>query len=301
MWSLPLLITLSHREKKPILLQPSRKRPFKSEDKKSAMNIQPRKRFGQNFLHDRTVIARILAVIQPKPGDNLVEIGPGQGAISQGLLEATGRLVAVELDRDLLTNLKTKLQPLGDFELHNADALRFDFRPLAERGPLRVVGNLPYNISTPLLFHLLELGSLVRDMHLMLQKEVVERMAADPGGKDYGRLSVILQAQAEVMPLFDVAPGAFWPVPKVDSSFVRIMPFAEPRYAIASDDDFSRLVTAAFSQRRKTLANCLKGLLDAETIQSLGIDPRARAEILSVSEFVKLANTLTAQEASRTR
>lgn len=258
------------------------------------MSIQPRKRFGQNFLHDRTVTARILAVIQPKPGDNLVEIGPGQGAISQGLLQATGRLVAVELDRDLLANLQSKLRLLGDFELHNADALKFNFRPLAERGPLRIVGNLPYNISTPLLFHLLELGPLVRDMHLMLQKEVVERMAADPGGKDYGRLSVMLQARAQVEALFDVAPGAFWPVPKVDSSFVRVTPFIEPRYAIASDEDFSRLVMAAFAQRRKTLANCLKGLLDAQTIEAQGIDPRARAETLSVGDFVKLANALAA-------
>lgn len=264
------------------------------------MSHQPRKRFGQNFLHDATVISHILAVIKASPGESLIEIGPGQGAISQGLLAATGRLVAVELDRDLIQALQSKLEPLGELELHNADALKFDFRPLAERGPLRIVGNLPYNISTPLLFHLLELGALVQDMHFMLQKEVVERMAASPGGKDYGRLSVMLQAQAEVVPLFDVPPGAFWPVPKVDSSFVRLVPFKQPVWPVASWADFGRLVSAAFSHRRKTLANCLKGLLSIEALETAGIDPRARAETLPMDAFVCLANLLT-QEASRTR
>jgi 16S rRNA (adenine1518-N6/adenine1519-N6)-dimethyltransferase len=257
------------------------------------MNIQPRKRFGQNFLHDQNVIARILGAIRPRPGDNLVEIGPGQGAISQGLLQGAGRLVAVELDRDLIQGLQEKLQGLGELELHNADALRFDFRPLAARGPLRLIGNLPYNISTPLLFHLLTLGPLAQDMHLMLQKEVVERMAASPGGKDYGRLSVMLQARAEVLPLFDVAPGAFWPVPKVESSVVRVRPYAQSPYRIGSEADFARLVAAAFSQRRKTLANCLKGVLSAAEIQAQDIDPKARAETLSIADFVRLANRLS--------
>jgi 16S rRNA (adenine1518-N6/adenine1519-N6)-dimethyltransferase len=254
------------------------------------MAHQPRKRFGQHFLHDPGVIRRIVAAIAPHPGDHLVEIGPGEGAITGELLRAAGRLDAVELDRDLVEPLRARCAGLGALTVHSADALRFDFCALAPAGArLRVVGNLPYNISTPLLFHLLDQAACIRDMHFMLQKEVVERMAAGPGGKDYGRLSVMLQARCEVTPLFTIGPGAFRPPPKVDSAVVRLVPRAAP-LAIDDEATFARVVAAAFAQRRKTLRNGLKGLLTAETIAALGIDPGTRAEQLPLQEFVRLAN-----------
>jgi len=254
------------------------------------MQHQPRKRFGQHFLHDPGVIRRIVAAIAPRPGDHLVEIGPGEGAITLELLRAVGRLDAVELDRDLVEPLRARSAGLGDLAVHSADALRFDFCALAPPGArLRIVGNLPYNISTPLLFHLLDQAACIEDMHFMLQKEVVERMAAAPGGKDYGRLSVMLQARCEVTPLFSIGPGAFRPPPKVDSAVVRLVPRAVP---LTLDDEatFARVVAAAFAQRRKTLRNGLRGLLTAEAIAELGIDPGARAEQLPLEDFVRLAN-----------
>jgi len=254
------------------------------------MNHQPRKRFGQNFLHDPGVIGHIIAVINPKPGQNIVEIGPGQGAITRELLRRCGRLQAVELDRDLIEPLDQSCKALGELHIHSADALKFNFSQLAAGGKLRVVGNLPYNISTPLLFHLLEQSSHIEDMHFMLQKEVVERMAASPGNKDYGRLSVMLQTRCQVTPLFDIGPGAFKPPPKVHSAFVRLVPFREPPYPIDDFETFSRLVATAFGQRRKTLRNNLKGLLDADQIAQCGIDPAARAETLGLEGFVHLAN-----------
>jgi 16S rRNA (adenine1518-N6/adenine1519-N6)-dimethyltransferase len=253
------------------------------------MTHQPRKRFGQHFLHDPAVVQRIVAAVAPQPGDHLVEIGPGEGAITFELLRAAGRLDAIELDRDLVAPLRARSAGLGELVLHSADALRFDFRPLAGAGgKLRLVGNLPYNISTPLLFHLLDQADCIRDMHFMLQKEVVERMAARPGGRDYGRLSVMLQARCTVTPLFTVGPGAFRPPPKVDSAVVRLAPLAQPP-DIADPALFARLVAAAFAQRRKTLRNTLKGHLDAEAIAALGIDPGARAEVLALGDFVRLA------------
>ncbi|MEW8067947.1 MAG: 16S rRNA (adenine(1518)-N(6)/adenine(1519)-N(6))-dimethyltransferase RsmA [Candidatus Thiodiazotropha endolucinida] len=255
------------------------------------MNHRPRKRFGQNFLHDPGIIQRIVQAIDPQPGDNLVEIGPGQGAITTELLSLIGRMQAIELDRDLVGPLAERCASLGELQIHNTDALKFDFTQLAvaER-PLRVVGNLPYNISTPLLFHLLDQADQIRDMHFMLQKEVVDRMAAKPGSKTYGRLTVMLQARAEVTSLFNIGPGAFNPPPKVESAFVHLLPLKQSPYQIDDWDRFSRLVSQAFSQRRKTLRNSLGKLLTADAITAAGIDPGNRAEQLSVAEFVNLAN-----------
>jgi 16S rRNA (adenine1518-N6/adenine1519-N6)-dimethyltransferase len=256
------------------------------------MDHQPRKRFGQHFLHDPGVIRRIVAAIAPRPGDHLVEIGPGEGAITLELLRAAGRLDAIELDRDLVEPLGARSAGVGELTVHSADALRFDFCALARAGErLRVVGNLPYNISTPLLFHLLGQVHCIRDMHFMLQKEVVERMAAAPGGRDYGRLSVMLQARCEVTPLFSIGPGAFRPPPKVDSAVVRLVPLAQ-RPDIADQAVFARIVAAAFAQRRKTLRNALKGLLTADAIAALGIEPGTRAEQLPLDDFVRLANAV---------
>ena len=255
------------------------------------MQHKPRKRFGQNFLHDRHVIHKIVESINPAPDDSLVEIGPGQGAITKDLLQAVGSLDVVELDRDLVGPLAEMCGPLGELRIHNADILKFDLCQLAAAGrPLRVVGNLPYNISTPILFHLLEQARCIKDMHFMLQKEVVQRMAASPGGKTYGRLSVMLQAQCKVTKLFEIPPGAFNPPPKVDSAFVRLVPFDEPPVQIDDMGLFQQVVTQAFAQRRKTLRNSLGKLLSAEAIESAGIDPGLRAERLDVEAFARLAN-----------
>ena len=254
------------------------------------MSHRARKRFGQNFLHDPGVIRRIVQAIDPQPGDHLVEIGPGQAALTLPLLQACGEMDAIEIDRDLAPLVAERCAPHGTLHLHQADALRFDFAALRrDARPLRVVGNLPYNISTPLLFHLLDFREHIRDMHFMLQKEVVERMAAPPGNRTYGRLSVMLQAWCRVQRLFDIGPGAFRPAPKVDSSIVRLEPLPDEVVGIADPERFAKLVRAAFGQRRKTLRNNLKGLLDAERIAALGIDPGARPETLSVEDFKRLA------------
>jgi 16S rRNA (adenine1518-N6/adenine1519-N6)-dimethyltransferase len=257
-----------------------------------AMNAthRPRKRFGQNFLRDASVIARIVAVIAPHPGDRLVEIGPGEGALTGPLLEAAGTLTAIELDRDLVAALRTRFPPGSGLELIEGDALSFDFRALAGDGPLRLVGNLPYNISTPLLFHLFDQHAAVADMHFMLQKEVVDRLAAAPGSKTYGRLSVMAQYACAVTPLLSVPPGAFRPPPKVDSTVVRLVPHAKPPVAVDDPERLRRLVTAAFAQRRKTLRNTLRDHIDAEAMRAAGVDPGRRAETLSLEEFAHLAN-----------
>ena len=263
------------------------------------MNHRPRKRFGQNFLHDAGVIRRIVSGIAPKPGDRLVEIGPGQGAITRELLRALGEMDAVELDRDLIGPLAQLCAPLGKLRIHNLDALGFDFCSLAQADrPLRVVGNLPYNISTPILFHLLDQAHCIKDLHFMLQREVVERMAAEHGSKTYGRLSVMLQARCEVIPLFDIGPGAFTPAPKVDSAFVRLLPHTTPLYQIDDYALFRQLVTAAFSQRRKTLRNALRSLMTEEEITAAGQSPGVRAEQLSVAAFATLANAAACKSAS---
>ena len=255
------------------------------------MSHKPRKRFGQNFLHDPGIIQRIVNTIHPKPGQHLVEIGPGLGALTRPVLEEAGRLDVVELDRDLIPRLEAEFGPLGSLRIHSADALKFDFRSLAEAGEkLRVIGNLPYNISTPLIFHLLGQAEVIEDMHFMLQQEVVERLAARPGTGDYGRLSVMVQYHCRVERLFTVPPGAFYPPPKVYSAIVRLEPYPAPPYPASDPKLFARLVSQAFSQRRKTLRNTLKGLMDGDAISALGIDPGRRPETITLEEYVQLSN-----------
>ena len=254
------------------------------------MSHRPRKRFGQNFLQDRGVIERILRSISPGPRQTLVEIGPGMGAITLPLLQAAGRLHVVELDHDLIAPLARSGAGLGELQIHNADALTFEFCRLSEGTRLRLVGNLPYNISTPILVRLLEQAECIADMHFMLQKEVVDRMAAEPGGKAYGRLSVMLQSRCLVEPLFAIGPEAFRPVPKVNSALVRVTPYQAPQFSIDDRILFNRIVAQAFSQRRKTLRNSLQKLIPAALMQSAGIDPQLRAERLEIADFVRLSN-----------
>lgn len=251
---------------------------------------RPRKRFGQHFLHDRKVIGRILQAIAPQPGDTLVEIGPGLGALTLPLLARCGALTAVERDPELIAPLAAAAAGKGELRLIQADALKTDFRALARGGgKIRLVGNLPYNISTPLLFHLLGQIAVIADMHFMLQKEVVARMAAAPGGKNYGRLTITLAAACRVEPLFNIGSGAFRPPPKVESSFVRLTPHARPPFEIADHERFHRLVAQAFSRRRKTLRNALAGLADEAAIRRAGLDPAARPETLPPAAFARLA------------
>jgi len=253
--------------------------------------FRPRKRFGQNFLHDQSVIEHLVAVIAPQPNDALVEIGPGLGALTCPLLERLTALDVIELDRDLLAPLQQRCAGLGELRIHAADALSFDFSRLALAGAkLRIVGNLPYNISTPLLFHLLTQAEVVRDMHFMLQKEVVDRLAAEPGTADYGRLSVMVQYRCAVTSLFRIGPGAFTPAPKVESAVVRLVPHAVPPVVVRDTEVFERVVKQAFAQRRKTLHNNLKGLLDDVQLHSVGIDPGLRAERLTLAQFAALSN-----------
>ncbi|KGI77050.1 16S rRNA (adenine(1518)-N(6)/adenine(1519)-N(6))-dimethyltransferase RsmA [Oleiagrimonas soli] len=253
-----------------------------------------KKHFGQHFLHDRTYLDRIVASIAARPSDRLVEIGPGEGAMTFPLLKAAGTLTAIELDTDLIPRLRERAADLGTLEIVQADVLTVDFTSLATTAgqPLRVVGNLPYYISSPILFHCLEHIDAIVDMHFMLQKEVVDRMAAAPGSKIYGRLSVMLQLVCEVVSLFVVPPGAFQPPPKVDSAVVRLRPRPPEQRPDVDPKHLQAVVRAAFAQRRKTLANGLKGLLDADTIAACGIDPKARAETLPPSAFVDLARAL---------
>ena len=252
------------------------------------MSHVPRKRFGQHFLHDPNVIERIAAAIAPQPEDTLVEIGPGEGALTAALLARIPRMHVVELDRDLVPRLRARF---GDaLEVHQADALRFDFAALAPPEGLRVAGNLPYNISTPLIFHLLDNAAQIRDMTFLLQLEVVERLAAEPGSKQYGRLSVMVQYRCRAEALFRVGPGAFTPPPKVDSAVVRLLPYDTLPYPAQDEALFARVVAQAFAQRRKTLGRALRGMVDAPLIAATGIDPVRRAETLSVAEFVALAD-----------
>ncbi len=254
------------------------------------MSHRPRKRFGQNFLQDPVVIGKIVVAVGATPDEHLIEIGPGQGAITVPLLKSTGKLSAIELDRDLIEPLQKRCTTAGELTVHNADALSFDFCQLAQDGPLRVIGNLPYNISTPLLFHLLDQHHCIRDMHFMLQKEVVERMAASPGSRQYGRLSVMLQYRCAVTPLFTISPDAFNPPPKVESAFVRLDPYETLPIQVDNETVFGDLVRQAFSQRRKTLRNTLRGILDIAEISALDVDPSARAETLGIENFAALAN-----------
>lgn len=257
----------------------------------------PRKRFGQNFLRDARVLHAIVAAIGPRPGEHLVEIGPGQGALTRLLLPECARLDVVELDRDLVALLRKAFAGEERLRIHSGDALKFDFAALAEAAPLRIVGNLPYNISTPLLFHLFEQGGRVQDMHFMLQKEVVDRLCAEPGSKDYGRLSVMAQYYCAMEPLLEVGPESFNPPPKVVSAVVRLVPHAARPVAVAPES-LGRVVAAAFSQRRKTLRNALSLLLSGAEIAVAGVDPGARAETLALSDFARLAGLLADKERS---
>ena len=254
---------------------------------------RPRKRFGQNFLHDQQVLGRMLQAINPAAGEHIVEIGPGEGALTCPLLQQHGSLTAIELDRDLVPLLVKKCATLGKLDIMQADALKFDFASLAAPGkPIRIVGNLPYNISTPLLFHLASYAGIMTDLHVLLQKEVAQRIAATPGNKSYGKLSVMMQSTFSAHLLFDVGPGAFKPPPKVASTFIRLKPHPAPVVDIHDHKNFVKLVTAAFSQRRKTLRNSLATVMDSSVIEAAGVDPGRRAETLSLQEFATLSNML---------
>lgn len=255
----------------------------------------PKKNLGQHFLHDRGVIEKIVLAVNPRVGDRLVEIGPGQGAITFPLLRKHHALTVVEFDRDLITPLMEASEGIGELTIIHKDVLKVDFGKLAGDGRIRLVGNLPYNISTPILFHVLEHAEAIADMHFMLQKEVVDRMAAAPGSKTYGRLSVMLQALCRVEPLFDVPPGAFRPPPKVDSAVVRLLPRPRAQIGIADPALFEVVVRDAFGQRRKTLRNALQQQCGGDDIVAAGLRPDARAEQLAVSDFVALANHLAAR------
>jgi 16S rRNA (adenine1518-N6/adenine1519-N6)-dimethyltransferase len=251
----------------------------------------PRKRFGQNFLNSPGIIRKIVDAIAPRPGDLMVEIGPGLAAMTEPLLEGLDHLHVVEIDRDLIAGLKQRFAE-EKLTIHEGDALAFDFAALGK--DLRVVGNLPYNISTPLLFHLASFASQVRDMHFMLQREVVDRMVAEPGGGEYGRLSVMLQYRFHMERLFIVPPGAFTPAPKVDSAIVRLIPKTAAELEPCDETLLGKVVTAAFSQRRKMLRNTLRELIDEASLAALGIAPTARAETLSGGDYVRITRALSA-------
>jgi 16S rRNA (adenine1518-N6/adenine1519-N6)-dimethyltransferase len=259
----------------------------------SAAGGRPKKRLGQHFLHDAAVIRKIVAAIAPRAGDAMVEIGGGPGALTRPLVEILERLHVVEVDPALAEALPGRVAHPEKRVVHRADALAFDFAALAPAPrALRVVGNLPYNISTPLLFHLLEQRAAIADMHVLLQREVVTRMTAPPGGKEYGRLTVMLSLWAEASACFDVGPGAFTPAPRVWSTLVRMRPRAAPAFPIVDYGRFAALVAHLFSMRRKTLGRALKGKLTAAAIESAGIDPRARPETLAPADFGRLAALL---------
>lgn len=258
------------------------------------MSHKARKRFGQNFLQDHNIIYSILSNIQARAGEHWVEIGPGLGAITEPLLQENITLDVVELDRDLVKFLDDKFKDQKNFSIHSADALNFDFSALAKNDQkLRIIGNLPYNISTPLLFHLLESAYCIEDMHFMLQKEVVDRICAQPGSKKFGRLSVMIQYYCETERVFDVPPESFDPIPKVMSAIVKLIPHQKPPVEIDNIENLNKVVTTAFSQRRKTIRNSLKTLITEEQIIALGIDSTLRAESISLAEFALLSRILT--------
>jgi len=252
-----------------------------------------RKRFGQNFLQDTRIIHQIIMAINAQPTEHLVEIGPGQGAITEPLLGTNCQLDVVELDRDLVEHLDNKFSQIERFTLHSADALTFDFSSLSNSQPLRIIGNLPYNISTPLLFHLISQDAHIKDMHFMLQKEIVNRLQAQPGSKQFGRLSIMIQLHCRVDALFDVEPECFDPQPKVMSSIVRLTPHESQKYFIDDMVLFEKIVKTAFSQRRKTIRNTLKALCNDETFYVAGIEPSDRAEALGIDAFVNLSNHIS--------
>lgn len=251
-----------------------------------------RKRFGQNFLTDQGIIRGIVRAISPLAGQRLLEIGPGQGAITASILDTDCHLDVIEIDRDLVVILEDKFSGRNNFQIHQGDALKFDIGALAGTEKLRVVGNLPYNISTPLIFHLLSAHDCISDMHFMLQKEVVERLAAGPGTKTYGRLSIMAQYYCAIESLFDVPPEAFSPQPKVQSAIVRLTPYAQLPFPAKDVKLLQRVVRDAFNQRRKTLRNTLKGLISSDELEALGIDPGVRPENVSLESYVTIANAV---------
>jgi 16S rRNA (adenine1518-N6/adenine1519-N6)-dimethyltransferase len=259
---------------------------------------QARKRFGQNFLHDQNIIRRIIAAAAPQPEDHIVEIGPGQGALTRHLVNSNVRLDAVELDRDLAAWLQQTLGHMPNFTLHQADILKFDLAPLAApQERLRIIGNLPYNISTPCLFHLFRYHALIKDMIFMLQLEVVQRLAAQVGDDNYGRLGIMAQYYCAIEPLFTVPPGAFTPQPKVTSAIVRLTPYQTLPLVADDLNCFQNVVRTAFNQRRKTLRNCLRGLISAEQLSSISIDSNARPENLSLADYVTISNLISSTPA----
>lgn len=257
---------------------------------------QARKRFGQNFLHDPGVIEQIIRAINPKPDDAIVEIGPGLGALTEEILAVNPSLQVVELDRDLIPVLRTKFFNYPEFRIHEADALKFDFSELMVDRPLRIIGNLPYNISTPLIFHLLAQADVVQDMHFMLQKEVVQRMAAVPGDNNYGRLGIMTQYFCKVQPLFEVGSGAFRPAPKVDSAIVRLVPHRTLPHPAKDLATLQAVVRTAFNARRKTLRKALGGMVSVAQLQNLGINDGLRPENLALADYVAIADLLVEEK-----
>lgn len=254
------------------------------------MNHRPRKRFGQHFLTAPDVIDQIVSAIHPREGDVIVEIGPGQAAITEPLSVLATELHAIEFDRDLVQALRERFAARDNVSIHAGDALQFDFSSLGDR--IRIVGNLPYNISTPLLFHLLNFREQIVDAHFMLQKEVVDRLCANPGTRTFGRLTVMFGCHMEAVPLFDVPPTAFTPPPKVMSSVVRVRPLADDRYALDDEAVLQQLVKLAFSRRRKTLRNALQGMADSADIEAVGLEPGLRPEQVATEDWIALANRI---------
>jgi 16S rRNA (adenine1518-N6/adenine1519-N6)-dimethyltransferase len=258
---------------------------------KTHLGHQAKKRFGQNFLHNDSVISDIVDAINPEPEENLVEIGPGLGALTEPVIERAKKLSVVELDRDLAERLRHHPFLAPHLTIYETDALKFDFAQLAtDEKPLRIFGNLPYNISTPLIFHLLTFKDKVQDMHFMLQKEVVERMAAGPHCKAYGRLSIMTQYQCEVIPVMEIGPEAFKPAPKVDSAIVRLVPHRKIINPVKDISALNTVCLAAFNQRRKTIRNGFKNLISVAQLESLNIDANLRPENLTIDEYIMLAN-----------
>lgn len=258
--------------------------------KQTQLYPRARKRFGQNFLHDESIIEAIVEAISPGTDQHLVEIGPGRGALTQPLLERCGQLDVIELDRDLVPLLQNKLSAYPHLAIHEADALKFDYCQLVKSGEkLRVIGNLPYNITTPLLFHLLQQKDCIEDMCFMLQLEVVERICAQPGSKQYGRLSIMMQYQCFAEQLFVVPPEAFDPRPKVDSAIIYLQPFIQPEHKKVEIEALNKVVTQAFSQRRKTISNTLKNIVTEDDFFQVGIEPSQRPETVTVEQFIALS------------